>query len=468
MKLLIKTLPNDPRGGASQTSRTCWVSRVFRASWASRASRAFLLAGAICAFSFQGFGQNTGVHAGNNGITVDYLQEAAQKNYPLIKQYGLIEQTEAFNLSNASKGYLPQFSLSAKATYQSEVTQIPITMPGVTPLNKDQYQAVAELSQTIWDGGAIESQKKAVKAASEVEKRKIETDLYALKERVNQLFFGILLLEEQITQNELLQKELNTNFKKVSAYIQNGVATRPDLDAIKVEQLKAAQRREELIMTGKTFREMLAVMTADSLALNGNFIKPQIPAGSLMELNNLSNNRPELKFFDAQKELYSSQESAVKASVMPKFNLFLQGGYGNPGLNMLKNEFSTFYITGVRLAWNFGAFYTQKNTLRKLEVNRQGVELQKETFLFNSRLLTTQQKNEIDKLSRQLGSDEEIIALRHGIKVAAEVKVENGTLSISDLIREINAENLALQEKAFHEIQLLSAIYSYRTIVNNN
>ena len=152
---------------------------------------------------------------------------------------------------------------------------------------------------------------------------------------------------------------------------------------------------------------------------------------------------------------------------MPKFNLFLQGGYGNPGLNMLKNEFSTFYITGVRLAWNFGAFYTQKNTLRKLEVNRQSVELQKETFLFNSRLLTTQQKNEIDKLSRQLGSDEEIITLRHGIKVAAEVKVENGTLSISDLIREINAENLALQEKAFHEIQLLSAIYSYRTIVNN-
>jgi len=146
----------------------------------------------------------------------------------------------------------------------------------------------------------------------------------------------------------------------------------------------------------------------------------------------------------------------------------MQGGYGNPGLNMLKNEFSPYYITGVRLAWNFGAFYTKKNTLRKLELNRQSVDLQKETFLFNSRLLSTQQKNEIDKLSRQLSSDEEIISLRHGIKVAAEVKVENGTLSVSDLIREINAENLALQEKAFHEIQLLSAIHNFKTTLNEN
>ncbi|MBP1672082.1 MAG: outer rane efflux protein [Bacteroidetes bacterium] len=400
--------------------------------------RASLLAGAICAIGFTGYGQNN-AGAKATGLSLEYCVEKAVSNYPMVKQYGLIEKAEAFSLSNASKGYLPQFSLSARATYQSEVTQIPVSMPGITPLNKDQYQAVLELNQTIWDGGAIESQKKAAKAASEVEKRKNETDLYALRERVNQLFFGILLLEEQIVQNGLLQKELNTNYKKVSAYLQNGVATKPDLDAIKVEQLKASQRLEELTMTGKTFREMLAVMTGDSLALNGNLIKPQVPAGRVNGLNNLNNNRPELKFFDAQKGLYSSQESAVKASVMPKFNLFMQGGYGNPGLNMLK-----------------------------LEVNRQSVELQKETFLFNSRLLSTQQKNEIDKLSRQLSSDEEIISLRHSIKVAAEVKVENGTLSVSDLIREINAENLALQEKAFHEIQLLSAIHSFKTTLNEN
>jgi len=455
MKLTYNKLPNFPWG------------KTYSATLHRTAHRAYLLSLCLLSIGFTGYGQYS-QKAKATGLSLEYCVEKAVSNYPMVKQYGLIEKAEAFSLSNASKGYLPQFSLSAKATYQSEVTQIPVTMPGVTPLNKDQYQAVLELNQTIWDGGAIESQKKAVKAASEVEKRKNETDLYALRERVNQLFFGILLLEEQIVQNGLLQKELNTNYKKVSAYLQNGVATKPDLDAIKVEQLKAAQRREELMMTGKTFREMLAVMIGDSLALNGNIIKPQIPAGSVNGLNNLNNNRPELMFFDAQKGLYSSQESAVRASVLPKFNLFMQGGYGNPGLNMLKNEFSPYYITGVRLVWNFGAFYTQKNTLRKLEVNRQSVDLQKETFLFNSRLLSTQQKNEIDKLSRQLSSDEEIISLRHGIKVAAEVKVENGTLSVSDLIREINAENLALQEKAFHEIQLLSAIHSFKTILNEN
>ncbi len=449
MKLLFSKLPNHP-----------WGVEVLL-PWSA----------VLCllAISITGYGQNSGTTA--TGLSLEYCVEKAVSNYPMVKQYGLIEQAGAFNLSNASKGYLPQLSLSARATYQSEVTQIPIAMPGVTPLNKDQYQAVLELNQVIWDGGAIESQKKAAKATSEVEKRKNETDLYALRERTNQLFFGILLLEEQIVQNGLLQKELNTNYKKVSAYLQNGVATKPDLDAIKVEQLKAAQRREELMMTDKTFREMLVVMIGDSLALNGNLIKPQVSSGSIEEtkgVNSITNNRPELKFFDAQKSLYSSQESAVKASVLPKFNLFMQGGYGNPGINMLKNEFSTYYIAGVRFAWNFGAFYTQKNSLKKLEVSRQSIDLQKETFLFNSRLLTTQQKNEIDKLSSQISSDEEIVSLRHSIKVAAEAKVENGTLSVSDLIREINTENLALQEKAFHEIQLLSAIYSYKTTINEN
>jgi len=396
-------------------------------------------------------------------LSVELLQKRAEENYPLVRQYGLIELSRDYTLSNASRGYLPQLGLSARATYQSDVTQIPAAMPGVTPMSKDQYQAVAELNQTIWDGGAIESQKKIARASSEADMKKTAADLYTVRERVNQLFFGILLMEEQLKQTGILIEELGTNHKKVKAFVENGIAAAPDVDAVMVEILKANQRREELEMTIKTYREMLAAISNTPEAKRLGLEKPRANEITLPA----ENRRPELALFDAQINLITSQESGIKASTMPRFNLFLQGGYGNPGLNMLKNEFSAYYVGGVRLAWNFGSFYTKGNSIKKLESSRESVKVQRETFLFNNSLAETQQRNEVGKLARQLSADDEIITLRENIKNAAETKAENGTLSVSDLLREINALNMARQEKATHEIMHLMAIYSIKYLKNN-
>jgi outer membrane protein TolC len=230
-----------------------------------------------------------------------------------------------------------------------------------------------------------------------------------------------------------------------------------------VEILKANQRREELEMTIKTYREMLAAISSTPEAKRMGLEKPRANEITLPA----ENRRPELALFDAQINLITSQESGIKASTMPRFNLFLQGGYGNPGLNMLKNEFSAYYIGGVRLAWNFGSFYTKGNSIKKLESSRESVKVLRETFLFNNSLAETQQRNEVDKLARQLSADDEIITLRINIKNAAETKAENGTLSVSDLLREINALNMARQEKATHEIMHLMAIYSIKYLKNN-
>ncbi len=395
--------------------------------------------------------------------SIEELQLRAEKNYPLAKQYGLIEQSRDYTLSNASKGYLPQLGLSARATFQSDVTQLPAAMPGVKPMNKDQYQAVVELSQTIWDGGAIEAQKKLARASSETELKRAEAELYAVRERVNQLFFGTLLIEEQLRQTDILISELNNSFKKISAFVDNGVATKSDLDAVRVEILKAGQKREELTMTNSTYREMLAALTGVQEVKDNILIKPK--ADSYKASGNI--NRPELGVFDSQMKLLTSQESGLKASTMPRLNLFLQGGYGNPGLNMLKNEFSTYYIGGVRLVWNFGSFYTKNNSLKQLESSRERIRVQRETFLFNNSLAERQQINEVDKLVKQLAADEEIIGLREGIKKAAEARLEEGTISVSDLIREISAENMARQERATHEIMHLMAIYSIKYLKNN-
>jgi outer membrane protein TolC len=399
-------------------------------------------------------------------LSIDDCYKKAQANYPQVKQYGLIEQSKEFNLSNANKGYLPQVSFSAKATYQSAVTKLPITLPNVTieGLNKDQYQSVIEVNQSVWDGGVIRNQKKITEASSAVDKQKLDVDMYAINDRVNQLFFGILLLDEQIKQNLLLQDELKRNYNQISAYITNGIANQAVLDAVKVNQLSTAQRKVELDATRKAYREMLSALIGEEIKEGTSLVKP-----SFAEEASLSStvNRPELKLYEAQSNLFETQKSMVDAKNLPKLGVFVQGGYGNPGLNMLKNEFTPYYIAGARLSWNFGSLYTKKNDKKLLDNNLQNVAIQKETFLFNTNLKMTQQSNEIDKIKQLMRDDDEIIRLRTNIKKASEVKVEHGTLSVTDLLRDINSEDQAKQNKVLHEIQLLISIYNYKNSTNN-
>ncbi|SHE55990.1 Outer membrane protein TolC [Bacteroides luti] len=399
-------------------------------------------------------------------LSIDDCYKKAQANYPQVKQYGLIEQSKEFNISNANKGYLPQVSFSAKATYQSAVTKLPITLPNVTieGLNKDQYQSVVEVNQSIWDGGVIRNQKKITEASSAVDKQKLDVDMYAINDRVNQLFFGILLIDEQIKQNLLLQDELKRNYNQISAYITNGIANQADLDAVKVNQLSTAQRKVELDATRKAYREMLSALIGEEIKEGTSLVKP-----SFAEEASLSStvNRPELRLFEAQSNLFETQKSMVDAKNLPKLGVFVQGGYGNPGLNMLKNEFTPYYVAGARLSWNFGSLYTKKNDKKLLDNNLQNVAIQKETFLFNTNLKMTQQSNEIDKIKQLMRDDDEIIRLRTNIKKASEVKVEHGTLSVTDLLRDINSEDQAKQSKVLHEIQLLISIYNYKNSTNN-
>lgn len=398
-------------------------------------------------------------------LTLDVCQEKARQNYPMIKQFDLIKKSADYSLSNAGKSWLPQLSMSAKATYQSEATTINIPAMGLSvALPRDQYQAVLEASQTIWDGGVVVSQKKIIKANAALEKEKLEVELYTIKDRINQMFFGLLLLNEQLNQNETLQNELETNLNRVQAYMSNGVANQSDVDAVKVECLNNKQRRMEMLASAKSFKQMLGAMTGLQISEIEILEKP------IQEKTDYKNdiiNRPELKLFDSQLDLFTSQEKLVHSGNLPKAGVFLQGGVGNPGLNMFKSGFSPFYIGGLRLSWSLGGFYSQKNNLNALKNNKNTVSLQRETFLFNNNLNILRQNSEIEKLSEQLMSDEEIINLRGNIKKASSVKVENGTLTITDLLRDINYESMARNQKSIHEIQLLMSISNLKYSTNN-
>ena len=270
-----------------------------------------------------------------------------------------------------------------------------------------------------------------------------------------------MLADAQIRQNKLYQEELERNYRQIESYIANGVGNQSDLDAVKINRLKAEQSRIQFVSTRKAYVEMLSRLVGEPIGEDVEFVKPAVlRAGGEV-------NRPELQLYDSQIRHLQVKDKEIVSGLMPKFGLFFTGGYGKPGLNMLEDDFAAYYVAGVKLSWNMGNFYTRRNSKRQLRDNVRAVELQRETFLFNLDLDMTQKNNEIEKYVEQLRYDDEIIALRNSVKEASVAKVANGTLSGTDFMRDVNAEQLAVQDKIFHEIELLLVMYNLKYITNN-
>ncbi|MDA3955531.1 TolC family protein [Oceanispirochaeta sp.] len=378
--------------------------------------------------------------------------------YPSIRQSGLIEKARNFSLDGANTMYMPRLTLSGKASYQSEVTAFPLSLPGVSmeEMSKDQYQILLDLNQPLWDGGRTSSRKQIINASSQVDRKILDVELYSLKSRVNQIYFGILLLEEQLKQNALLIADLATNYTRVLSLYNFGMAKASDLDTLRVEQLKAEQTKTDLAFGISSYRMMLSQITGIPLGEGIELSRPETAADSSSAAGF---KRPEMILYQAQKETLEAQKEMIRANTMPRLNAFVQGGYGRPGLNMLDNSFSPFYLTGIRLNWSLDSFYTKQSDMKSLEIEKQRVETREETFLYNTGLQISSQVTNIERLKQQIQKDDEIILLRRAIKKNAEIQLENGTMTVNDLIKEITEENLAQQKKSLHEIQMLQTQY---------
>jgi outer membrane protein TolC len=396
-------------------------------------------------------------------LSIEEVYQMARKNYPLVKQRDLITKTKDYSVSNAAKGYLPVFSVNGQATYQSAVTNFPFHVPGITipQFSKDQYKFYAEGDQVIYDGGVIKNQKQTSEANEVIQQQNLEVELYALYDRVNQLYFGALLEDEELKQNDLLQQDLQNGIDKANALVANGVAYRSSVDELSAQLLQSQQSRVELTATKKAYIDMLGLFIDAKLDDNTILEKPAAPALS----DNI--NRPELLAFDYQKKIYDLQDKLLHDQLKPRVSFFAQGGYGRPGLNFLSNDFSWYYLGGLRLSWNFGSLYTLKNQQHLLDINKNSQDIQKETFLFNTKLSQVQQNENVQKYDSLIEKDDAIIKLRASVKKAAYAQLENGVLSAHDYINQVNAEDQARQSKILHEMQLLQAQYSYQNIVGN-
>jgi len=397
-------------------------------------------------------------------LSLQKAYELAQQNYPLIKQRELIKQTSDYSVDNLGKGFLPQIFFSGQATYQSEVTEpnLPGTPPGVIVqiLDKDQYKLLADVNQLIYDGGAIKQQKNIQALSDDVEQQKIEVELYKLKERINQVFLGVLYLDEQLKQVDLIKADLSNGIKRVEAQVNNGVAFKSNLNVLKAEFLKAGQRAIELKASRKGYIDVLSLFINHQLAENTKLERP-VADGSILT-NDIQ--RPELKLYSTQEKLLGSQFNLVDSRNRPKASLFFQGGYGRPGLNFFKNDFDFFYTTGIRMSWSIGGLYTEKREKKILELNLKTIDIQKEVFLFNTNTQLKQQQSELEKLQKLIATDNEIIDLRIKVKDAARAQLENGVITANDYLREVNAEDQARQTLISHQIQLLQAQINYQTI----
>jgi outer membrane protein TolC len=398
-------------------------------------------------------------------LTLEVCYEKARINYPLIKQKDYIEKTKDYSVSNVWNGYFPQITINGQATYQSDVTEVPAILPGIIiqRLSLDQYKFVADVTQTIYDGGIMSSQAGILESANEIDNQKIEIELLKVKERVNQIYLGVLLLGAQLTQLELVKDDLNASISKLDAAYLNGTATKSDVDVLRAELLKTEQRRIELNSSRISYINMLALLINENLNESTILLTPS-------QINFLSVNeiiRPELILYSSQKNLIENQDGLTDSKIIPKANLFFQGGYGRPGLNMFVNDFAWYYITGIRLSWSLSNLYSYNNESEINQLNMQSIDAQTETFLLNTKITTNQQLQEIDKLNKMIEVDKNIIDLRTSVKIAAESKLENGVITSNDYIRELNAEDTAKQNLEIHKIQLLLAQYNYKITTGN-
>lgn len=389
------------------------------------------------------------LHA-NAQVSLDECIKSAFDNYPQIEEMDLIKASEGYDLKNAAMAWLPQLSISAKASWQSDVVEMPFSIPGMEiKIPHDQYGVTADLTQQIWDGGAAASKSKQIKAGAEVKRKQLEVNLYSIKSKVQSIYLGIILLDKQIELNDVLETNLRRNLKEVKASAEGGVAGKSDIDQIRVNLLSCEQQKAGLMEDRKAYVRMLGLLTGKDLT-GQTLAEPQLKADSSMDIK-----RPELALYDAQALQTQAQEEQLNTSLWPRLNLNLQAGYGRPGLNMLSGEFDPYFIAGLKMQWNIGSFYTLKNDRRKSEAEKQRIDATRRSFLLNTSVEAAQKQSQVTKDMDVIARDEEIIELRKSIRETAEQQYKEGVIKMNDYLSLLDEEFKARLNQNVHEVQYM-------------
>ena len=397
-------------------------------------------------------------------VTLQSCQEKAKTNYPMIKQYDLISKSVEYNISNANKAYLPQISITGIGAYIFKGLPS-VSLPGATPRedNKTQFIGIGQINQILWYGGATRTQREIIKAATEIEKSSIDVAFHSIRERVNQLYFGILVIDAQLDQLTVFRGNIDRNLKAISLSKNNGLAYQTDIDELKAELMNLDQRTIEFKYTRKGYVEMLAYLIGQPLSDTTHLNKPIV----LDSIVSPSINRPELMFYANQRKLVTAQSSMNRVYNMPKVGLLGAAVLIEPGVSFGTSSLSSLALGGVSLSWNTSGLYKTSNNKQLDKISLDKISSQEETFLFNTNLQLKQASTDIEKQRAILAKDQEIAQLKSKIRTGYQLKYENGVSSMNELIQAMNKESEARSQEALHHVQLLMTLYNYQTLSGN-
>ncbi len=414
-------------------------------------------------------------------VTLDSCRAWAHANYPAIRQYALIQQSAEYSVSNAARAWIPRVVLSAQATYQSETANMSDVWNamGLSDIlsnwGKDipdmymrplQGKVQVDVHQTIWDGGKAAADKYIAEADRSKQEAQIDVEFYQLDSRVLNVYFGILLLNEQLHQLQRTDTLLRSNLARTRTLYENSIVLASDVDAVEVEVLSLQQKQEQLYYSLTAYREMLSMLVGRDLTREELVLPNEILSESRMPA--IETMRPEWRLLSAQSDWIAAQRKSLQSMVMPQFSAFAQGWYGYPTLNMFEamqsSRWGVSAVVGVRMQWNIGALYTLKNRMQQLNIAQQQVGIQQDIFLYNQRLQCVQENAEIAHLSKVLESDRQIVSLRGSVRQAAEIKYKNGTITVTELLQKITDESAAQSTEAVHKIELIKAQYELQLL----
>ena len=400
-------------------------------------------------------------------LTIDQCYTLARQNYPLLKQRDIIEKAKDYTIQNAWRGYIPQLIVNGQATYQSETTNFKdvfgslgsILPPSVKfpTYSKDQYRLTGEVNQTIFDGEASKFKKENAKTQAAIQEQSLEVNLYALHDRVDQVFFGVLLIDQQLLLNSIQQNDVQNGINKSTALVNNGTAYRSSVDELKAQLLQVQQNRVELLSSRRSYLLVLGLLTNQTLDENTVLEKPSMPTiGSEIK-------RPELTLYDLQKKTYDVQAKQLETGLMPIISAYFDGSYGRPTLNTVSNDFGPFWITGIKFNWSLTALYTWKNNKHIYSLNQNDLDIQKETFIYNTRISMAQQNEDVKKYAELIVNDQKIVDLRVSVKNASDAQLQNGVITGHEYLTQVDAEAQARLNLILHQVQMLQAAYKHLT-----
>jgi outer membrane protein TolC len=404
-------------------------------------------------------------------LTIEQCYDMARQNYPLLKQYDLIEKTKAFTVENAWRGYIPQINVNGQATYQSEVVNygdLLGSLGNILPagikfptFSKDQYRITGEVNQTIFDGQASKYKKENAIVSADIQQQNLEVSLFTLRDRVNQVFFGVLLIDEEILQNSIQQQDIQSGIDKTQALVNNGNAYRSSVDELKAQLMQIQQSKVELLSSRRSYLLILGLLTNQQIDENATLLTPKTPTLST-EIK-----RPELQLYELQKKTYDVQSKQLNTGLMPMINAYFDGSYGRPTLNQLSNDFGPYWIAGIKFNWSLTALYTMKNTRKIFGLDQADLDIQRETFLYNTRIAMAQQSEDVRKYNELIANDQKIVDLRVSVKSASDAQLQNGVITGHDFLTEVDAEAQARLNLLLHQVQLLQAQYNHLNTTGN-